>query len=173
MTTSCTSRTHQIPVFLTELEVSSNSLNLKITRSYNHQVLNEKEVVGRQGFEPWKPAGDRFTVCSLCPLGYLPARVSRELQISAGRSLATRRHVRQENDLRASSSLAENKERPTRFPSGNRGWWIDPHSQFFCQETTNSIEKPHPCQERPAKRQPPPPRYLGQSPSLGPFMTQA
>ena len=31
-------------------------------------------LVGRQGFEPWKPSGSRFTVCPLCPLGYLPAR---------------------------------------------------------------------------------------------------
>ena len=33
-------------------------------------------MVGRQGFEPWKPSGSRFTVCPLCPLGYLPVRPS-------------------------------------------------------------------------------------------------
>ena len=29
-------------------------------------------VVGRQGFEPWKPVSSRFTVCPRWPLGYLP-----------------------------------------------------------------------------------------------------
>jgi hypothetical protein len=36
--------------------------------------------VGRQGFEPWKPSGSRFTVCPLCPLGYLPVRPSFQTQ---------------------------------------------------------------------------------------------
>ena len=29
-------------------------------------------MVGREGFEPSKAYADRFTVCSLWPLGYLP-----------------------------------------------------------------------------------------------------
>ena len=32
------------------------------------------KTLGRGGFEPPKPNGDRFTVCSRCPLGYLPAQ---------------------------------------------------------------------------------------------------
>jgi hypothetical protein len=32
--------------------------------------------MGRGGFEPPKPDGDRFTVCSLCPLGYLPSSLA-------------------------------------------------------------------------------------------------
>ena len=34
--------------------------------------VEHASLVGRQGFEPWKRNGNRFTVCPLCPLGYLP-----------------------------------------------------------------------------------------------------
>ena len=30
------------------------------------------KMVGRHGFEPWKSKLNRFTVCPLWPLGYLP-----------------------------------------------------------------------------------------------------
>ncbi len=95
----------------------------------------------------------RRQIYSLFPLStWVPARTRVPGTPDLGRSFArSSTACKQENDLRASSSLAENKQRPALFPSGNRGWWIDPHSRF-CQETTNSIEKPHPCQERPVKR---------------------
>ncbi len=85
----------------------------------------ESSVVGRQGFEPWKPAGDRFTVCSLCPLGYLPARVSREIQISAGCSLTTQRHANRRMPSEHHPWL-NTKNTPALVPSGNRGWWRAP-----------------------------------------------
>ncbi len=33
-------------------------------------------MVGRHGFEPWKSKLNRFTVCPLWPLGYLPENIN-------------------------------------------------------------------------------------------------
>jgi hypothetical protein len=50
-----------------------SSHRMKKTFSHNgKKVFFKQRMVGRHGFEPWKSELNRFTVCPLWPLGYLP-----------------------------------------------------------------------------------------------------
>ena len=48
--------------------------------------LHYGRKMGRHGFEPWKRERNRFTVCPLWPLGYLPMKISWSLEYSHQKS---------------------------------------------------------------------------------------
>jgi hypothetical protein len=46
----------------------------------NHELIIEVKME-REGFEPSKASADRFTVCSLWPLGYLSINYQRTVDL--------------------------------------------------------------------------------------------
>jgi hypothetical protein len=54
------------------LSYSRTTLNADPLPGWGWTPVASQWDLGRGGFEPPEPHGDRFTVCSLCPLGYPP-----------------------------------------------------------------------------------------------------
>ncbi len=73
-------------------------------------------LVGRQGFEPWKPSGSRFTVCPLCPLGYLPVSHN-----SHTKQRPLPRQVSNRSDFIPLESENESKPHHAQLPSKTTG----------------------------------------------------